>query len=121
QPLTDIHLNSNLDYEMQPNGDKATIYIFAAIGIFILIIACINFMNLATARAAGRAKEVGVRKAIGARRANLIKQFLMEALLLSFFAVILSLALIELLLPFFAEVSGKEMTLDWLHNPALMV
>jgi putative ABC transport system permease protein len=121
QPLKDIHLHSDLDYEMQPNGDINNIYIFGVIGIFILVIACINFMNLATARAAGRAKEVGIRKVSGAYRSQLIGQFLAEAVLLSFVAVLLALALVEILLPVFSEVSGKKLDYNFFTNPALLL
>ncbi|MBK0403168.1 ABC transporter permease [Adhaeribacter sp. BT258] len=121
QPLKSIHLHSDLDYEMQPNGDINNIFIFGVIGIFILVIACINFMNLATARAAGRAKEVGIRKVSGAYRSQLIGQFLAEAVLLSFLAVMLALALVEILLPVFSEVSGKALDANIFTNPALLV
>src|SRR5688572_20641351 len=121
QSLKGIHLHSDLDYEMQPNGDINNIYIFGVIGIFILVIACINFMNLATARAAGRGKEVGIRKVSGAYRSQLIGQFLCEAVLLSFFAVLLALALVEVLLPLFSEVSGKKLDFNLFTNPALLV
>ncbi len=121
QPLQDIHLHSDLDYEMQPNGDINNIFIFGVIGIFILVIACINFMNLATARAAGRAKEVGIRKVSGAHRSQLIGQFLAEAVLLSFMAVLLALAMVEILLPLFSEISGKELDSNLFSNPALLI
>lgn len=121
QPLKAIHLHSHLDYEMQPNGDINNIFIFGVIGIFILIIACINFMNLATARAAGRAKEVGIRKVSGAYRSQLIGQFLAEAVLLSFLAVLLALALVEILLPLFSDIAGKELDSNLFSNPALLI
>jgi putative ABC transport system permease protein len=110
QPLEDIHLKSDLDYEMQPNNDEANIYISSAVGILIILIACINFMNLATARSAKRAREVGMRKVLGANRPMLIKQFLGESLLLSFFAVIVAVFLIELLIPVFNNLAGKELS-----------
>jgi len=110
QSLTDIHLKSDLDYEMQPNNDEANIYIFSAVGIMIIFIACINFMNLATARSAKRSREVGMRKVLGADRLMLIKQFLGESLFLSFFAVIAAVFLIELLIPVFNNLSGKELS-----------
>src|SRR5205823_5528379 len=82
QKLTDIHLRSHTDSEVEPTGDITYIYLFSAIGLFILLIACINYMNLATARSAGRAKEVGMRKVVGALRSQLIGQFLSESFLL---------------------------------------
>jgi len=95
---------------MQPNNDEANIYIFSAVGIMIIFIACINFMNLATARSAKRSREVGMRKVLGADRLMLIKQFLGESLFLSFFAVIAAVFLIELLIPVFNNLSGKELS-----------
>ena len=75
QKLTDIHLRSNMDYEAEPNGDINRVYIFSIIALFILLIACINYMNLSTARSALRAREIGIRKVIGARKKELIFQF----------------------------------------------
>jgi putative ABC transport system permease protein len=121
QPLKDIHLTSRLDYEIEPNGDKSDIYVFSIIGVVILIIACINFMNLTTARSAKRAREVGMRKVLGAYKSQLIWQFLGESVLLSFVAVIVALVLIELLLPLFNSLSGKQLALNLLSNPALLV
>ena len=110
-PLTKIHLYSKLPSEIEPTGNIQYVYIFAIIGLFILLIACINFMNLSTARSAGRAKEVGVRKVIGSNRSNLIKQFLTESLLTSLFAFGLALLLAICLLPYLNELSGKDLTL----------
>ncbi|MDX5347847.1 MAG: ABC transporter permease [Hymenobacteraceae bacterium] len=121
QPLTRIHLHSDLDYEIEPNGNVVTLYILGAIGIFLLLIAAINFMNLTTARAAGRAREVGVRKATGAYRSQLIQQFLTESLLLTFVAVVLALALLEMLLPFFNNIADKQISANLLTNPALLI
>ncbi len=118
QPLTDIHLKSNLDYEMYPNSSESNIYIFSAVGILIILIACINFMNLATARSAKRAREVGMRKVLGADRFMLIKQFLGESLLLSFFAVIVSILLIELLMPLFNNLAGKQLSFKIFAEPS---
>jgi putative ABC transport system permease protein len=89
--VPDIHLYSHLDYEIEPGGDIKYVYIFSAIALFILLIACINYMNLATARSASRAKEVGMRKAVGALRQQLIGQFLSESILVTFFALVLAL------------------------------
>ncbi len=113
QPLTDIHLRSQLFREMQPNSDMAYLYIFSAVAAFILLIACINFMNLTTARAATRAKEVGVRKATGADRVQLVKQFLGEALLTSFMALLLALVAMEFLLPVFNALTSRTLALDY--------
>jgi len=109
QPLTDIHLKSKLDYEIEPNGDASDVYIFSIVGALILLISCINFMNLATARSAGRAREVGMRKVLGAYRQDLIRQFLGESLFIAFIAVILACALIQLLMPEFNNASGKSL------------
>ncbi|WPU95422.1 ABC transporter permease [Mucilaginibacter sabulilitoris] len=124
-PLTSIHLTSNRQYEFEPNSSMEYIYTFSAIALFILLIACINFMNLSTARSANRAREVGVRKVLGSSRKNLILQFLAESLLTTFFATMIALVAAWLLLPLFNQVSGKELnisaqTLSWLL-PALLL
>jgi putative ABC transport system permease protein len=111
QPMRDIHLKSHLVGELAPNGDIRYIYLFATIALFILVIACINFMNLATARSTRRAKEVGMRKAIGATRAELIGQFLTESTLLTFVSLSFSLLLVFLFLPYFNDLSGKRLTM----------
>ena len=90
QKLTDIHLYSHTDYEAEPNGDISRVYIFSAIALFILLIACINYMNLSTARSALRAKEIGIRKVIGARKKELIAQFLGESVLICWAAILLA-------------------------------
>ena len=110
QPLGDIHLHSDLMGELEANSDIKYVYIFSVIALFILIIASINFMNLSTARSAGRAKEVGVRKVLGSYRGQLIRQFLTESTLLSIIAVVAALALVNLALPYFNNLSGKELT-----------
>ena len=111
QPLSEIHLRSKLDAEIKANSDIRYIYIFSAIAIFILIIACINFMNLSTARSASRAQEVGMRKVIGAERKQLIQQFLGETLFLAVLALGLSIILVVLFLPLFNSISGKDLQL----------
>ncbi|NCD70645.1 ABC transporter permease [Mucilaginibacter agri] len=124
-PLKDIHLHSNRQRELGVNGDISYIYIFGAIALFILLIACINFMNLSTARSANRAREVGVRKVLGSPRIYLIYQFLAESILITLFAAVLALLLAWVLLHSFNEVAGKNLTVTS-HNtvyllPALLV
>jgi putative ABC transport system permease protein len=109
-PLSRIHLYSHKDSELEANGNIQYVYIFSVIAFFILLIACVNFMNLSTARSSGRAKEVGVRKVLGSLRKNLITQFLTESMLISFISMILALAIAALLLPYFNTLSGKELT-----------
>lgn len=116
QPMEDIHLYSNLNSEIEANGNITFIYIFSAIALIILIIACINYMNLATARATNRAREVGVRKAIGAHRGQLVMQFLGESVLTVFFSMLLAVGLAELATPVFNELSGKSIELGLLFN-----
>lgn len=111
-PLSDIHLKSNKEGELEANGDIKYIFIFSAVGLFILILACINFMNLSTARSANRAKEVGVRKAMGALKKQLINQFISEALLISIIAFVLAYVISALILPSFNTLASKELTLN---------
>jgi len=113
QPLTRIHLHSKFNFDIAECGNIMYVYIFAAAAVFILFIACINFMNLATARAGTRSKEVGVRKVIGAFRADIIKQFFLESILLSLIALVFTVFLIELLIPVFNNLSGKQLALDF--------
>ncbi len=109
QPLTSIHLYSHSNYELSPTGNAMYVYIFGAIAIFMLLIACINFINLSTASASQRAKEVGVRKVIGSGKIQLIKQFLIESGLLVFIALIISSVLVKLALPVFNTISGQNL------------
>ena len=108
-PLTDIHLHSHLDSEIEENGDAKRVAVFAIIALLILLIACINYMNLSTARSANRAKEIGVRKVVGASRKEIIWQFLSESFILSMFASVLAIMFAQLLLPFINEVLGQEL------------
>jgi putative ABC transport system permease protein len=110
-PITDIHLRAVTADGIRPNGSIMHVYFFTGIGIFILVIACINFMNLATARSAGRAKEVGLRKTLGSLRTQLIGQFLTESFLFSSVAVLLALMVCFTALPAFNLLSGKELTM----------
>jgi len=116
QPLIDIHLYSHGKYEIEPNGDIQYVYIFSALAIFILLLACVNFTNLSIARSVKRAKEVGVRKVMGSAKLQLIKQFLSESVLMSFCAMLLAIMLIFVLLPYFNQVSGKEISAGYLLN-----
>ncbi len=109
-PLTSIHLHSHLDAEFEPNSDISYIYIFSAIAIAILLIACINFMNLSTARSEKRAKEVGIRKTLGSNKRLLIIQLIIESVMMTFVAVILAVGAVEVLLPAFNELSGKQIS-----------
>ncbi|MCH8960782.1 MAG: ABC transporter permease [Bacteroidetes bacterium] len=116
QALTDVHLHSQFDFEIEPNGDITYVYAFSVIAFLILLIACINFMNLATARSANRAKEVGVRKVLGSNRRQLTLQFLMESMLLSVIALGVALVLAAVLLPVFNNLSGKALQIDYLDG-----
>lgn len=111
QPITDIHLHSDRVAELGANSDITYVYLFGAIALFILTIACINFMNLSTARSANRAKEVGVRKVMGSLRGHLVRQFLTESVLLSTVSFVLALAFAWLVLPSFNQLAGKELFL----------
>jgi putative ABC transport system permease protein len=117
QPLDDIHLHSKYSYEIEANGDAAMVRIFSLIGLFILIIACINFMNLSTARSAGRAREIGMRKVSGAQRGQLLGQFLVESLVMTFIATLISLGIARLLLPLFNNLAGKQLYMADFLNP----
>lgn len=116
QPLTDIHLKSSLQGEFEANFDEKYVYIFVAIGLFILLIACINFMNLSTARSANRAKEVGIRKVMGSFRSHLIRQFLMESILLTFIAFLIALPLASLMLPYFNDLAGRQLEMPFMDS-----
>jgi putative ABC transport system permease protein len=116
-PLTSIHLTSHLDYELEPNSDISYIYIFSAIAFAILLIACINFVNLSTARSDRRAKEVGIRKTLGSNRAQLVRQFVAESILMSSAAVFLAVGIVELFLPFFNGIADKQMRLSVFGDP----
>jgi putative ABC transport system permease protein len=121
QPILEIHLRSQLKWELEPNGDINYIYIFSAAAVFILLIACINFMNLSTARSSTRAKEVGVRKAVGANRLFLVRQFLGESMLMTIFAVLLALALVEILIPSFNSFAHLNLKSNLLGNHTLVL
>ncbi len=116
-PLTDIHLYSNLDSELEPNSNIEYVYIYGAIALFILLIACINFMNLATARSAKRAMEVGLRKVMGADRQLLVKQFMGETIFMTVAALLIALLLAWFALPYFTNFTGKDLSLNLIDHP----
>jgi len=121
QRITDIHLHSKIQDEAEAGGDISYIYIFGAVAGFMLIIACINYMNLATARSANRAKEVGIRKVMGSQRAQLVYQFITESVVITLIALVISIALIYLLLSTFNSLSNKQMPFGYiLQAPVLL-
>jgi putative ABC transport system permease protein len=111
QPLTSIHLHSNLDYEISTNGSITRVYMFIIIGFLILLIALINYMNLSTARSANRVKEIGIRKVIGSGKKHLAALFISESVLVTFIAAFIACALVQVTLPFFNRLSGKDLNL----------
>ncbi len=119
-PLTRIHLHSDKTSELGANGNIQYVYIFSAIAIFILLIACVNFMNLSTARSSNRAKEVGVRKVLGSKKNNLVSQFLIESILVSFIALILALGISAIAVPYFNQLSSKEVEIGLFVKPWLL-
>ncbi len=120
QPMLDIHLHSQLRSEMQANGNIRYVQIFGIIALFVLVIACINFMNLVTARSINRAKEVGVRKAAGAARTQLIRQFLTESVVLSLISGVIALVLVDLFTPIFNNIAGKEISVFAFFGPVTL-
>ena len=121
QPLTDIHLFSNLGHDLNNRGDIKYVWIFSALAVFVLLIAGVNFMNLTTARSANRAREVGLRKVVGAGRPQLIRQFFGESILMALFALVIAFILLEFLLPLFNTLSEKQLTSDWLNISSLLL
>lgn len=116
QPLLDIRLHSRLKSEIEPTGNILYVYIFTAIAVLVLVIACINFMNLTSARAVKRAKEVGIRKVVGAQKNQLVRQFLGESFLLSIFSAVAAVLIVIMVLPLFNRLAGKGITLSSLTN-----
>ena len=120
QALTSIHLHSNYQVDLPGHGNVQYVNIFFVVALFILVVACINFMNLATARSARRAKEVGLRKVVGAGRKQLIGQFLGESLLISFLALLIAVGLVWLLLPVFNDLAGKKLAIHLLDGKLMI-
>jgi putative ABC transport system permease protein len=113
QPVRDIHLYSQDVYDIMKRGDIRYIWLFGGVAIFILVLACINFINLSTARSANRAKEVGLRKVVGSFRSYIVRQFLTESRILSVFSVINAVLFLVIGLPYFSDLAGKNLTIPW--------
>jgi putative ABC transport system permease protein len=121
-PLTDIHLYSDRFPEFRSNGNIQYVYIFSAVAIFVLLVACINFMNLSTAHSANRAKEVGIRKVLGTQKKALIAQFLVESTVMVLIALVIAMCIAYLVLPLFNDIAAKEISLlDLLNAPVLVM
>ncbi len=120
-PLTDIHLYSDRTPELGVNGNIQYVYIFAAVALFVLLIACINFMNLSTARSSNRAKEVGIRKVLGTEKKSLIGQFLTESILMAGISLIIAVVLTALFISYFNDISGKELAIAELLKPQYLL
>ncbi|MEE8576397.1 MAG: ABC transporter permease [candidate division Zixibacteria bacterium] len=121
QKMTDIHLRSNLEGEFSENSDITYVYLFTGIAAMILLMACFNFVNLATARSYRRAREVCVRKTFGAQRSRLVTQFLTESVLCALMAILLATILLEIVLPFFNDMTGGSIVLSYIENPLLLL
>jgi len=121
QPLTTIHLHSNLTGELAANSDITYVYVFAGVALFILLIACFNFTNLSTARSLTRAKEVGLRKVVGAARTQLLRQFLGETVLVAVISLILAIGIASLVLPVFNQLSERKLSIDFSTNYPLII
>lgn len=119
-PLTETHFKQGLDADL-PTGNRAYIYIFSAVALFILLLAAINYMNMATARSVKRAKEVGMRKVLGAHRQLLIRQFISESLVLAFTALLAAILIVTLLMPEFNTLSGKDLSFNLVKNPMILL
>jgi putative ABC transport system permease protein len=120
-PISDVHLHSNLASEIEPNGNIDYVLVYLAVALFILMIACINFMNLSTARSSLRSMEVGLRKVMGADRSILIRQFMGESFIMTLFSMILALILVYLFLPTFSDFTDKTLSLNFFENPEYLL
>ncbi len=120
-PMEEVYLNSDFTWDVGRMGNKNYVYLFGAIAVFIIILACINFMNLSTARSANRAKEVGIRKALGSFKLHLVNQFLIESILISLFSFVIGLLLVSLLLPFFNDLADKNLSIPFTDPVFLLV
>lgn len=120
-PITDVHLYSNLASEIEPNGTMDYVIVYLAVALFILLIACINFMNLSTARSSLRSMEVGLRKVMGADKMILIRQFMGESFVMTLFSMILAIILVYLFLPTFSDFTDKALSLNFIENPQYLL
>ncbi len=116
QPLLDIHLDPAISHDLRPSNDKKYVYIFSIVALLVLLIASINYMNLSTARSAGRAREVGIRKVVGSSRSALVRQFLVESVLLSFISLVLAIVIIEITLPYFNNLVQLQLSIQYLKH-----
>ncbi|MFC1725709.1 ABC transporter permease [candidate division KSB1 bacterium] len=119
QPVLKIHLYSDLVADVEGNGNITYVYIFSIIAFFILLTACINFMNLSTAQSVKRVKEVGIRKISGAKKAEIVRQFLGESVIMSFISLIIAAVIVYLFMPVFNNISGKELSFNFTENPVI--
>lgn len=119
-PITDIHLHSNKRHEAGVNSDIKYVYIFAVVAVFILLMACVNFMNLATARSSTRAREIGMRKVLGASRGQVIRQFFGESMMYSVVSLVIAMGLVHLTLPVFSSLADRELAIDYAGTPWLI-
>ena len=117
RPIEDIHLNAKLMWEIEPQGNMTSVYIFSIVSVLILLMACFNFMNLSTALGSKRAREVGIRKTSGASRSELIAQFISESIIIAFISLALALLIIEIILPLFNNYTGKALSLSLFLEP----
>lgn len=120
QPLSEIHLYSDLDYELAPNGDVKYVYIFASIALLIFLIATVNFTNLTAARSSLRAREIGIRKAIGAFKGEILQQFLVEFILLGLISVVFAFVLVEVMLPVLSDIANAELDFTKINKKILL-
>ncbi|MGZ3925607.1 MAG: ABC transporter permease [Mucilaginibacter sp.] len=121
EPLTSVHLHSNLPDAYEPNGSMLYIYILTVVALLILVIACVNYVNLSIAQSAGRSAEIGIRKVLGAAKQQLFKQFIGESLLVTAIAVVFALGIAMLLLPVFNQLSGKQFQTNVLFDPVILL
>jgi len=120
QRLTDIHFNADFANDLSPAGDVRYVYIFGAIALFMLLIACINFMNLSTAGASKRSREVGIRKVLGSLKRDLVRQFILESVVITAFAFLLAIVFVYLALPVFNNLAGQNLAFQFADHPMLL-